>query len=121
MLCLCVQTLVISSSRVRWQKQGTCRLVDDQPPPPTITQYESALGWKEVTGCQPSQGGGGLPLPGTPDPPGYQERVPAHQGRQGSRVFQAEQSEELHGVVPPLVPGEDLAEQGGCVPPVAVV
>jgi hypothetical protein len=67
-------------------------------------------------------GRGELPLPGRSDPPGDQERdVPAHQGRSGSRVFQAEQSEELHGVVPPLVPGEGLAEQGGCVQTVAAV
>ena len=59
----CVQTLVITSERVRWEKQGTCILVDNEPAPPTNGVYASHNGWKEVKGIITSMGGADFLFP----------------------------------------------------------
>jgi hypothetical protein len=59
----CVQQLVISSKSVGWKKQGTCILVDNEPPPPTIEGFESEKGWKHVKGLVVNQGGGDFLFP----------------------------------------------------------
>ena len=61
--CACVQTLVISSSKVGWKKQGTCILVDDEPTPPTNKGYESKKGWKMVSQFIVCSGGGDFLFP----------------------------------------------------------
>jgi hypothetical protein len=58
-----VQVLVVSSKKVNWAKQGTCKIVDDEPTPPTQEGYESHQGWKEVTGFVTSMGGGTFLFP----------------------------------------------------------
>jgi hypothetical protein len=58
-----LQTLIISSSRVKWAKQGTCELVDSNPAPPELDGYEAPQGWKEVTGVVKHKGGGDYLFP----------------------------------------------------------
>ena len=59
----CVQTLVISSAKVGWKKQGTCILVDNEPTPPKNKGYEADKGWKVVKKIQVVQGGGDFLFP----------------------------------------------------------
>jgi hypothetical protein len=54
---------VISSKRVGWKKQGGCKLVDNEPTPPTLEGYQSERGWKEVTNLAAVQGGGDFLFP----------------------------------------------------------
>jgi hypothetical protein len=58
-----VQTLVISSKKVGWKKQGSCTLVDDEPKPPEQKDYASSQGWKEVKGITVAAGGGNFLIP----------------------------------------------------------
>ena len=60
---LCVQTLVISSAKVKWAKQGTCVLVDNEPMPPTIEGYQADKGWKMVKNVKVCQEGGNFLFP----------------------------------------------------------
>jgi hypothetical protein len=62
-VCQCVQTLVISSKKVGWAKQGTCTLVDDEPQAPTNSSFASDEGWKEVTDVIASAGGADFLFP----------------------------------------------------------
>jgi hypothetical protein len=55
--------LFISSKKVGWAKQGTCKLVDDQPAPPSDPALESPQGWKEVTAFVAVTGGGDFQFP----------------------------------------------------------
>ena len=55
--------LVISSAKVKWQKQGNCTLVDNEPAPPTDPSLNSDKGWKEVTGFRAVMGGGNFLFP----------------------------------------------------------
>ena len=45
----CLQTLLITSDRVRFVKQGSVKMKDSEPAPPTKSGYEAAEGWKLVT------------------------------------------------------------------------
>jgi hypothetical protein len=54
---------VISSAKVLWKKQGTCKLLDDEPPSPQQEKYKSSKGWKEVSGLTATQGGGDFLFP----------------------------------------------------------
>jgi hypothetical protein len=58
-----MQVLVVSSSKVKWAKQGTCVLVDNEPTPPDSEGFESPQGWKEVTGMLKYKGGGDYLFP----------------------------------------------------------
>ena len=60
--CVCVQLLVIASKKVKWAKQGTCCLVDNEPKPPTGL-YASAKWWKEVNKISVVQKGGDCLFP----------------------------------------------------------
>ena len=62
-VCHCVQMLVISSEKVRWQKQGTCNLVDNEPDPPTASNFASKKGWKEVKNLVACTKGGNFLFP----------------------------------------------------------
>jgi hypothetical protein len=53
-----LQILVISSKKVGWKKQGTCRLLDDEPVSPEDKKLASDKGWKEVSGFAVVNGGG---------------------------------------------------------------
>ena len=57
------QVLVISSAKVKWAKQGTCTLVDNEPSPPTDPTHSSENGWKEVTNFRAVMGGGNFLFP----------------------------------------------------------
>jgi hypothetical protein len=54
---------MISSKKVGWKKQGTCTMVDNEPPPPTQQGFASKRGWKQVKNVQVSQGGGNWLFP----------------------------------------------------------
>jgi hypothetical protein len=110
-VCGLLQILVISSAKVGWKKQGTCKLLDDEPVSPEDKKLASDKGWKEVSGFAAVNGGGGFPLRQGPTTAGDQRGVQDHQARQGSRAVSAEQREELPGVVPPRDDKVDLAEQ----------
>ena len=58
-----MQVLEISSVTCGWKKQGACRVVDDEPSPPTDDEYASDRGWKEVTAFRACQGGGDYLFP----------------------------------------------------------
>lgn len=58
-----VQTLVVSSAKVKWKKQGSCMLVDNEPLPPAAEDYASIKGWKEVTNLRAVTGGGNFLFP----------------------------------------------------------
>jgi hypothetical protein len=60
---LCVQKVLISSVNVDWQKQGTCTVVDDEPPPPTKEPYVASVGWKKVTDMSATSAGGDFLFP----------------------------------------------------------
>jgi hypothetical protein len=62
MLCV-MQTLVISSKKVGWKKQGTCTLRDDEPASPEDPDLASTRGWKEVSNFAAVQGGGDFLFP----------------------------------------------------------
>jgi hypothetical protein len=62
-VCHRVQMLVISSEKVRWRKQGTCTLVDNEPAPPTAGDFASNKGWKEVKNFVSCTGGGTFLFP----------------------------------------------------------
>ena len=55
--------LVISSAKVGWKKQGTCKLLDDEPVSPEDEKLASGKGWKEVSGFAAVNGGGDFPFP----------------------------------------------------------
>ena len=58
-----VQTLVISSKKVGWVKQGTCTLVDNEPSPPSNIDFASANGWKEMKDVTAASKGGNFLFP----------------------------------------------------------
>jgi hypothetical protein len=58
-----VQSLVISSEKVGWQKQGMCMLVDDEPVPPRDVEFAADKGWKEVKSFRADIGGGNFLFP----------------------------------------------------------
>ena len=62
-VCHCVQALVISSEKVGWAKQGTCTLVDNEPCPPTASNFASKKGWKEVKNIVACNKGGNFLFP----------------------------------------------------------
>jgi hypothetical protein len=51
------QTMMITSDKVDWRKQGTCVVVDNEPKPPSIEGFEAQKGWKELGSFAVSQGG----------------------------------------------------------------
>lgn len=55
--------LEISSGKCGWKKQGGCKVVDDEPPPPTEDPFASDSGWKQVTGFKAAQGGADFLFP----------------------------------------------------------
>jgi hypothetical protein len=59
----CVQDLAISSKKVEWKRQGTCTLVDNEPPSPILENYRAETGWKEVESIQVHTGGGNFLFP----------------------------------------------------------
>jgi hypothetical protein len=58
-----MQSLVISSHKVEWRKQGSCTVLDDEPVSPEDEDYASDRGWKEVTNFMATQGGGDFLFP----------------------------------------------------------
>ena len=54
---------MISSKKVKWAKQGTVQLLDNEPPPPEDEMFASESGWKEVSGFKAVQGGGDYLFP----------------------------------------------------------
>ena len=62
-LAQCFQTMVITSDKVAWAKQGTVTLVDGEPEPPTMAEYSAEEGWKMVRHFVPSAGGGDYQFP----------------------------------------------------------
>jgi hypothetical protein len=59
----CLQTLVISSSKVGWKKQATCILEDNEPAPPKNAGYQSEKGWKMVKQIMVKHDGGDFLIP----------------------------------------------------------
>ena len=57
------QTLVITSDRVAWAKQGTVTLVDGEPEPPELENYNAEEGWKMVRNFVTNTGGGDYQFP----------------------------------------------------------
>ena len=52
-----MQVLIISSDKVDWGKMGTCVCVDPEPAPPTLEDFASPRGWREVNKFIPDKAG----------------------------------------------------------------
>jgi hypothetical protein len=61
--CSCVQVMVISSSSVQWQKQGTVMLLDGEPETPEMDGFTAAEGWKLVRNFAATADGGDYCFP----------------------------------------------------------
>jgi hypothetical protein len=53
----------ISGPKVKWEKMGTWRVIDDQPDPPTNDDYGPVKGWKMVESLIVAKGGGSFIIP----------------------------------------------------------
>jgi hypothetical protein len=58
-----VQIVTISGPKVKWERMGTWRMVDNQPEPPTLDKYVAENGWKMVTGLTVCKNGGDFLIP----------------------------------------------------------
>jgi hypothetical protein len=58
-----LQTVVVSSASVGWTKQGSCIVVDNEPTPPTLANYEASSGWKQVKSFTVTTDGGDFLFP----------------------------------------------------------
>ena len=58
-----MQVLQISSDKCGWRKQGSCKVMDDEPTPPVDPSLSAPQGWKEVTAFKAVNGGGDYLFP----------------------------------------------------------
>jgi hypothetical protein len=58
-----MQVVLISSDKCGWRKQGSCKVIDDEPTPPDDPSLTAPEGWKEVTAFKAVNGGGDYLFP----------------------------------------------------------
>jgi hypothetical protein len=58
-----MQLVMISGPKVGWVKMGTCKVIDNEPDPPTHKDFGAAKGWKMVTNLLVSKSGGDFIIP----------------------------------------------------------
>ena len=87
------QTLVITSDRVSWAKQGTVTLVDGEPEPPELEYYNAEEGWKMVRNFVTNTSGGDYQFP-------HDQILVVLRGRQNFKELPEPEDRELGNLSP---------------------